>query len=42
VHADQKLYLVFEYLEGDLKRFMEQFNTTGGMPMDLVKVGQPV
>nr|GAT53491.1 Pkinase-domain-containing protein [Mycena chlorophos] len=24
VHADQKLFLVFEYLEMDLKRFMEQ------------------
>ncbi|KAJ7230665.1 Pkinase-domain-containing protein [Mycena pura] len=26
VHADQKLYLVFEYLEMDLKRFMEEAN----------------
>ncbi|KAJ7885979.1 Pkinase-domain-containing protein [Mycena leptocephala] len=26
VHADQKLFLVFEYLEMDLKRFMEEGN----------------
>ena len=26
VHADQKLFLVFEYLEMDLKRFMEEAN----------------
>jgi hypothetical protein len=38
VHAEQKLYLVFEFLDVDLKRFMEQCNGTGGMPMDLVKV----
>jgi hypothetical protein len=38
VHADQKLYLVFEFLDVDLKRFMEQCNSTGGMTMDLVKV----
>jgi hypothetical protein len=39
VHSDQKLYLVFEFLDVDLKRFMEQSNqNSGGMPMDLVKV----
>jgi hypothetical protein len=38
VHAEQKLYLVFEFLDVDLKRFMEKCNGTGGMPMDLVKV----
>jgi cyclin-dependent kinase len=38
VHADQKLYLVMEFLDVDLKRFMEQCNQTHGhMPMDLVK-----
>jgi hypothetical protein len=43
VHADQKLYLVFEFLDVDLKRFMEQCNQDeGGMSMDLVKVCNPV
>jgi cyclin-dependent kinase len=41
VHADQKLYLVFEFLDVDLKRFMEQCTSTGGIPMDLVKVSSP-
>lgn len=26
VHADQKLYLVFEFLDVDLKRYMENLN----------------
>ncbi|KAG2064746.1 Pkinase-domain-containing protein [Suillus decipiens] len=29
VHAEQKLYLVFEFLDVDLKRYMENANTTG-------------
>ncbi|KAH9986852.1 Pkinase-domain-containing protein [Russula vinacea] len=29
VHADQKLYLVFEFLDVDLKRYMEAGNTQG-------------
>ncbi|KAH9946753.1 Pkinase-domain-containing protein [Amylocystis lapponica] len=29
VHADQKLYLVFEFLEVDLKRYMENANKCG-------------
>ncbi|KAI0739911.1 Pkinase-domain-containing protein [Daedaleopsis nitida] len=29
VHADQKLYLVFEFLEVDLKRYMENGNKSG-------------
>ncbi|EMD36065.1 hypothetical protein CERSUDRAFT_115977 [Gelatoporia subvermispora B] len=29
VHADQKLYLVFEFLDVDLKRYMEHGNKTG-------------
>ncbi|KAF7309499.1 Pkinase-domain-containing protein [Mycena indigotica] len=29
VHADQKLFLVFEYLEMDLKRFMEHASQSG-------------
>jgi len=27
VHADQKLYLVFEFLDVDLKRYMENAHT---------------
>ncbi|KAG1782196.1 kinase-like domain-containing protein [Suillus placidus] len=29
VHAEQKLYLVFEFLDVDLKRYMENANTSG-------------
>ena len=29
VHADQKLYLVFEFLDMDLKRFMDRGNACG-------------
>ena len=29
VHADQKLYLVFEFLDVDLKRYMENANKSG-------------
>lgn len=36
IHSDQKLYLVFEFLDNDLKKFMDTF--TGLLPLDLVKV----
>ncbi len=29
MHADQKLYLVFEFLDVDLKRYMEAGNSQG-------------
>lgn len=39
VHADQKLYLVFEFLDVDLKRYMENANRNGNpISPDLVKV----
>jgi len=34
VHADQKLYLVFEFLDVDLKRYMEHASA-GGTPLTL-------
>ncbi|KAI0074884.1 Pkinase-domain-containing protein [Panus rudis PR-1116 ss-1] len=38
VHADQKLYLVFEFLDVDLKRYMENCNKSGNpLSLDLVK-----
>ncbi|GJE95269.1 cyclin-dependent kinase domain-containing protein [Phanerochaete sordida] len=38
VHADQKLYLVFEFLDVDLKRYMDMGNKAGNpMSLDLVK-----
>lgn len=38
VHADQKLYLVFEFLDVDLKRYMENANRNGNpISPDLVK-----
>lgn len=39
VHADQKLYLVFEFLDMDLKRYMESGNSRGEpITLDTVKV----
>lgn len=38
VHADSKLYLVFEFLDMDLKRFIETGNSAGQpITLDLVK-----
>jgi len=37
VHCEKKLYLVFEYLALDLKRYMDSVSVTG-LPMPLVKV----
>ena len=40
VHADQKLYLVFEYLDKDLKKLMDDYakeNGGGGLPEPLAK-----
>lgn len=42
VHADQKLYLVFEFLDVDLKRYMEHANKVGSpISPDIVKVSVP-
>lgn len=39
VHADQKLYLVFEFLDVDLKRYMENGNKSGNpLSLEIVKV----
>jgi hypothetical protein len=39
VHADQKLYLVFEFLNVDLKRYIETLNAARTpLSMDIVKV----
>jgi hypothetical protein len=39
VHADQKLYLVFEFLDVDLKRYMEAGNSQGEpISLDLCQV----
>ena len=39
VHADQKLYLVFEFLDVDLKRYMDLGNKSGNpITLELVKV----
>ncbi|KAF9436613.1 Cyclin-dependent kinase 3 [Entomortierella beljakovae] len=39
IHDENKLYLVFEFLDQDLKRYMESIPMTSGvgLPMDLVK-----
>lgn len=36
IHADSQLYLVFEYLDNDLKKFTDSY--TDQLPMQLVKV----
>uniref|UniRef100_A0A6J0URG1 Cyclin-dependent kinase 3 n=1 Tax=Pogona vitticeps TaxID=103695 RepID=A0A6J0URG1_9SAUR len=36
VHSQKKLYLVFEYLNQDLKKYMDSSHT-GGLPMSLIK-----
>lgn len=38
VHTELKLYLVFEFLNQDLKRYMENCSVTG-LPGPLIKVG---
>jgi homoserine acetyltransferase len=42
VHADQKLYLVFEFLDVDLKRYMEAGNSQGTpLSLELCQVRKP-
>ncbi len=42
IHADQKLYLVFEFLDVDLKRYMENGNKNGRpITPAIVKVWSP-
>jgi cyclin-dependent kinase len=41
VHAEAKLYLVFEFLDMDLKKYMDKVEKVGdgeGMGPDIVKV----
>jgi cyclin-dependent kinase len=38
VHADAKLYLVFEFLDLDLKRYMDSVNKGEGLGREHVKV----
>jgi len=39
VHSDKKLYLVFEFLDLDLKKYMDKLPSGGGgLPISLVKV----
>lgn len=42
VHSDTKLYLVFEYLDLDLKRYMDKVGDGEGMGPDIVKVSPPL
>lgn len=37
VHSENKLHLVFEFLEHDLKKHMDGHNATGGMPPQMIK-----
>ena len=43
MHADAKLYLVFEFLDVDLKRYMEHANKVGSpITPDMVKVSSDI
>ncbi len=37
IHVDNKLFLVFEYLNQDLKKYMEMYTSRNGLPLNLVK-----
>jgi cyclin-dependent kinase 2 len=37
IHMDNKLFLVFEYLKQDLKKYMELYQVKNGLPLSLVK-----
>jgi hypothetical protein len=41
VHSETKLYLVFEFLDMDLKRYMDKVGDGDGMGPDIVKVSPP-
>ena len=38
LHSEQKLYLVFEYLDQDLKKYIDMRRASGGMSGSEVKV----
>ena len=37
LHLEQKLFLVFEFLDCDLKKYMDSF-APNGLPLEIVKV----
>ena len=37
IHTDNKLFLVFEFLNQDLKKYMELYESKKGLPINLVK-----
>lgn len=39
VTTGQKLYLIFEFVDQDLKQFLEQFETKQAVDPKLIKVG---
>ncbi len=40
LHCDRKLFLVFEYLDYDLKKYMDTNLPNGGMSLEYAKVGR--
>lgn len=38
VHSEAKLYLVFEFLDMDLKKYMDTIGENEGLGLDMVKV----
>jgi hypothetical protein len=41
VHSDSKLYLVFEFLDCDLKKYMDTHGGKDGLAPGIVKVSHP-
>lgn len=41
VHSEAKLYLVFEFLDMDLKKYMDTIGEKDGLGPDMVKVKMP-
>lgn len=42
VHSEAKLYLVFEFLDMDLKKYMDTIGENEGLGLDMVKVNSLV
>ncbi len=38
IHSNKKLVLVFEFVDLDLKKYMNQFKEKGGLELGIVKV----
>lgn len=37
IHTNDKIFLIFEFLNQDLKKYMELYEVKNGLPLNLVK-----